>query len=392
MYEIKKWAVSNINGGFPLITKDIFYNKVPKEEGTVVELMNEKKHYVATALIGKQNKGIGWVISTEQGQAFDYAFILIKIREAIEKRDMLFKSEETNAFRLFNGISDGIGGLTIDWYDGFVLFNWYSEGIFLHSDTIYSAFEKVVSFKGIYAKSRFGEQGKFVEDDNFIKGEKAPEPLIIKESNINFATYLNDGAMTGIFLDQRDVRRYIMEELSAGKRVLNTFSYTGAFSVAAAMGGAVHTTSVDVANRSRAKTAEQFEVNNLDPKDHSIIVEDVFHYFKYANRKELEFDLVVLDPPSFAKTKKVTFSAAKDYGSLLEQAITITAKKGHIIASTNHSGISMADFNRTIKATFAAQNRPYEIVTTFEQPTDFASLSSFPESAYLKVVVIKALA
>lgn len=391
MYEIKKWAVSNINSGTPLLTKEMFYNKVPKEEGAVVELMDEKKHYVATALVGKQNKGIGWVISNKQNQVFDYAFILGKVRAAVDKREMLFKSEETTAFRVFNGISDGIGGLTIDWYDGFALFSWYSEGLFLHSDTIYSAFEKVISYKGIYAKRRFGENGQFVDDDNFVKGEIAPEPLIIKESNINFATYLNDGAMTGIFLDQRDVRRYIMEELSAGKRVLNTFSYTGAFSVAAAMGGAIHTTSVDVANRSRAKTAEQFEVNNLNPQDHTIMVEDVFHYFKYATRKELEFDLVILDPPSFAKTKKVTFSATKDYGALLEQAINITAVNGYVVASTNHSGITMSDFNKTIKNSFAKQGRKYHVETTFEQPVDFASIKGYPESAYLKVVILKVL-
>src|SRR5690606_18911637 len=110
--------------------------------------------------------------------------------------------------------------------------------------------------------------------------------------------------------------------------VLNTFSYTGAFSVAAAIGGAAKTTSVDLAKRSSAKTIEQFSVNGIDYEHQDILVMDVFNYFKYAKRKELKFDLVVLDPPSFARSKKYTFSTAKDYTNLMKEAIAITEQKG----------------------------------------------------------------
>src|SRR5699024_207873 len=111
---------------------------------------------------------------------------------------------------------------------------------------------------------------------------------------------------------------------SSGKRVLNTFSYTGAFSVAASLGGALQTTNVDLAKRSLPKTIEQFSVNGIDFETENIHVMDVFEYFKYARRKNLTFDMVILDPPSFARTKKYSFSVQKDYTTLLTEALTVT--------------------------------------------------------------------
>ena len=122
---------------------------------------------------------------------------------------------------------------------------------------------------------------------------------------MNFAVYLNDGAMVGVFLDQRNVRKQIRDKYAKGRTVLNMFSYTGAFSVFAALGGASKTTSVDLANRSLSKTIEQFSVNEVDYEAQDIIVEDVFLYFKYAAKKKMKFDMVVLDPPSFARSKNI---------------------------------------------------------------------------------------
>ena len=170
-----------------------------------------------------------------------------------------------------------------------------------------------------------------------LKASQGDFPIIVKENGMNFAVDLNDGAMTGIFLDQRDVRKAIRDNYSEGKNVLNTFSYTGAFSVAAVLGGALKTTSVDLANRSMAKTIEQFSVNGIDYEQQDIKVMDVFEYFRYAKRHELKFDLVILDPPSFARSKKYTFSTAKDYPALLMDAIAITEKNGIIVASTNNA-------------------------------------------------------
>ncbi|RAM11538.1 RlmI/RlmK family 23S rRNA methyltransferase, partial [Listeria ivanovii] len=136
------------------------------------------------------------------------------------------------------------------------------------------------------------------------------------------------------------------------------------------------------------KTKEQLEVNGLDPATQSIIVEDVFHYFKYALRKQLTFDLVIVDPPSFARTKKVTFRAAKDYPALLRDIISITATGGTIIASTNYAGFGMKAFKKMVAEAFESSERTYKITETHSLPADFTVNKNFPEGNYLKVLFL----
>src|SRR5690625_4228526 len=210
-----------------------------------------------------------------------------------------------------------------------------------------------------------------MDDDDFVTGTRGEFPLIIKENGMNYAVDLNDGAMCGIFLDQRNVRQVIRDTYARGKNVLNTFSYTGAFSIAASLGGATKTTSVDLAKRSLPKTIEQFSVNGIDFEAQRIHVMDVFEYFKYAHRKKLSFDMVILDPPSFARSKKYTFSVAKDYTKLVTEALSITAKNGIMIASTNNSALSMRKFKTMIHKGFQEMKTSYRILEEYTLPKDF---------------------
>lgn len=388
--KVKSSFAKNMKEGYPLITEDAIINmKDVKDEGTIIELVDDQHRFIGKGYYGKQNKGRGWILSHNQHEKFDASFFEEKLKLAIEHRDSLFQDTKTTAFRVFNGEGDGVGGFTIDYFDGYYVISWYSEGIYQFKNEVIQALSNVVDVKGLYEKKRFAVKGTYMEDDDFISGEKAPEPLLVKENDMNFAVYLNDGAMVGIFLDQRDVRRTIRDSYSKGKNVLNTFSYTGAFSVAAALGGAIKTTSVDLANRSKSKTIEQFSVNGIDFESQDIIVEDVFHYFKYAVRKELKFDLVILDPPSFARSKKHTFSAGKDYTDLLMQAIAITEKNGMIVASSNCSTFGMTKFKGFIDKAFKQSGEKYTIREEFSLPEDFKTIEEFKEGNYLKVVFIE---
>lgn len=388
--KVKSSFAKNMKEGYPLITEDAIINmKDVKDEGTIIELVDDQHRFIGKGYYGKQNKGRGWILSQNQHEKFDASFFEEKLKLAIEHRDSLFQDAKTTAFRVFNGEGDGVGGFTIDYFDGYYVISWYSEGIYQFKNEVIQALSNVVDVKGLYEKKRFAVKGTYMEDDDFISGEKAPEPLLVKENDMNFAVYLNDGAMVGIFLDQRDVRRTIRDSYSKGKNVLNTFSYTGAFSVAAALGGAIKTTSVDLANRSKSKTIEQFSVNGIDFESQDIIVEDVFHYFKYAVRKELKFDLVILDPPSFARSKKHTFSAGKDYTDLLMQAIAITGKNGMIVASSNCSTFGMTKFKGFIDKAFKQSGEKYTIREEFSLPEDFKTIEEFKEGNYLKVVFIE---
>ena len=390
---VKSDYVAKYKDGYPLILKESIgdWNKVP-EEGTILNLFDNKKKFIVKAYHGIQNKGYGWVLTSLKDEQIDVDFFTKRINAAIKQREDLFSDNSTTAFRIFNGEGDGVGGLTIDYFDGYYLVTWYSIGIYELKDEILEALKQSVDYKGIYQKKRFDGKGKYLDDaDDYVCGEKAPEPLIVKENSVNFAIYLDDGAMVGVFLDQRDVRETIRDKYAKGKTLLNTFSYTGAFSVFGALGGATKTTSVDLAKRSLAKTQEQFRINNIDAKSQDIIVEDVFNYFKYAVRKKLLFDIVVLDPPSFARSKKHTFSASKDYVKLLKEAIEITSKNGVIVASTNSANFSMMTFRDFIKRAFKELNGKFKVEESFSLPKDFRVNPKFKEGDYLKVVFIRKL-
>ncbi|PFR75413.1 RlmI/RlmK family 23S rRNA methyltransferase [Bacillus cereus] len=388
--KIKPKFIIEIKSGYPLILKDAIQNlNDVREEGTIIKVVDEKNQFIGKGYYGKQNKGYGWILTRKESEQINQSFFESKIKSALHKRKQFYKSSDTTAFRVVNGEGDGLGGLIIDYYDGYYVVSWYSEGIYTFRDEIIAALQKVANFKGIYEKKRFDTKGKYIEGDDFVVGERGEFPLIVKENGVNFAVYLNDGAMVGVFLDQRNVRKQIRDKYAKGRTVLNMFSYTGAFSVFAALGGASKTTSVDLANRSLSKTIEQFSVNEVDYEAQDIIVEDVFLYFKYAAKKKMKFDMVVLDPPSFARSKKYTFSAAKDYKNLLKETIAITENNGIIVASTNCSAFDMKKFKGFIDTAFKEMNGKYKILEEHSLPEDFRTIDQFKEGDYLKVVFIE---
>ncbi|MDG5790044.1 class I SAM-dependent rRNA methyltransferase [Evansella sp. AB-P1] len=387
---VKPNVEKKYKGGYPLILKEAIMNLSDvKEEGTLIQLVDQRNSFIGRGYYGRQNKGYGWILTNKEKEIINESFFEKKLSTALQKRTVLFEDNQTTAFRLFNGEGDGIGGLTIDYYDGYFVISWYSEGIYRFKEPIIHSLQRLVEYKAIYQKKRFDTGGKYIEEDDFVTGVRGEFPILVKENGVNFSVYLNEGPMTGVFLDQREVRKTIREKYAKGKTVLNTFSYTGAFSVYAVLGGAKKTTSVDLANRSLAKTEEQFQVNNIDPAKQEIKVMDVFNYFNYAVKRNIKFDMVILDPPSFARSKKRTFSAAKDYKNLLKDAISITNENGMIVASTNYSGFGMEKFKGFIEKAFEEMGERFDIIEQFSLPEDFPYHHAFKEGNYLKVVFIK---
>lgn len=390
--KIKQQQLKAYQNKYPLISQDaIEDDKNLTNEGDLIRLIDTNGRFLGTGYHGKQNKGVGWILSWDEKEKIDQQFFKKKISKAIANRQKYYADQTTTAFRVFNGEGDGIGGLTIDYFAGYYLINWYSRGIYFFRKEILAAFDEMINYKAIYEKKRFASKGQYVEDDDFVQGEQTDFPIIIQENGMNYAVDLNDGAMVGIFLDQRNVRKTIRDRYAKGKKVLNTFSYTGAFSVAAILGGAAHTTSVDLAKRSRPLTEEQFSVNEIDSETQDIVVMDVFDYFRYAKRKNLLFDLVILDPPSFARSKKRNFSTAKDYPWLIKETIEITEKNGIIVASTNTATFGMGRFKKLIEQGFKKTGNSYRILEEFSLPEDFRVSKAYKEGNYLKVLFIEKL-
>lgn len=384
--QVTKKAEHKFKKGYPLIQKEDL-QQVPAPLPTDwLTLIDSKGQRLAEGYLGEQNKGIGWLLSWHG--PINQSFFQQLFEISREKRTSFEKDSLTTAYRLFNGEGDGIGGVIIDRYADYAFFSWYNETLYQKKAELLTAFRTVYpDIIGAYEKIRFST--KDLPESQFLYGEQAPEPLLVTENGVQFATYLNEGLMTGIFLDQKEVRGRLVDGFAVGKTVLNMFSYTGAFSVAAAMGGAVATTSVDLAKRSLPKTTEQFEVNHLNLAAQKIIVMDVFDYFKYASRKGLSYDMIILDPPSFARNKKKVFSVAKNYGELVKDSIDILTDKGTLIASTNAANLSLAKYQKMVITALQEKNVRYKITDTYQLPADFQVNPNFPEGNYLKVLFIE---
>ena len=349
-----------------------------------VEVHSQDGNFLGTAYLSLQNKGLGWFVSTDK-VTFNQAFFEALFRQAKEKRSAYYQDDLTTAFRLFNQEGDGFGGLTVDLYGDYAAFSWYNSYVYQIRKVISEAFRQVFpEVLGAYEKIRF--KGLDYESAH-VYGQEAPDFFTVLENGVLYQVFMNDGLMTGIFLDQHEVRGSLVDGLAMGKSLLNMFSYTAAFSVAAAMGGASQTTSVDLAKRSRELSQAHFQANGISTDDHRFIVMDVFEYFKYAKRKGLTYDVIVLDPPSFARNKKQTFSVAKDYHKLISQSLEILNPEGIIIASTNAANVSRQKFTEQIDKGFAG--RSYQILNKYGLPADFAYNKKDESSNYLKVISMK---
>ena len=349
-----------------------------------VEVHSQDGNFLGTAYLSQQNKGLGWFVSKDK-VTFNQAFFETLFRQAKEKRTAYYQDELTTAFRLFNQEGDDFGGLTVDLYGDYAVFSWYNSYVYQIRQTISEAFRQVFpEVLGTYEKIRF--KGLDYESAH-VYGQEAPDFFTVLENGVLYQVFMNDGLMTGIFLDQHEVRSSLVDGLAMGKSLLNMFSYTAAFSVAAAMGGASQTTSVDLAKRSRELSQAHFQANGISTDDHRFIVMDVFEYFKYAKRKGLTYDVIVLDPPSFARNKKQTFSVAKDYHKLISQSLEILNPEGIIIASTNAANVSRQKFTEQIDKGFAG--RSYQILNKYGLPADFAYNKKDESSNYLKVISMK---
>lgn len=379
---VSKRVEKKISRGLVLLEASDLENINLKDQE--VEVHSQDGNFLGTAYLSQQNKGLGWFISKEK-VTFNQTFFETLFRQAKEKRKAYYQDDLTTAFRLFNQEGDGFGGLTVDLYGDYAVFSWYNSYIYQIRKLISEAFRQVFpEVLGTYEKIRF--KGLDYESAH-VYGQEAPDFFTVLENGVLYQVFMNDGLMTGIFLDQHEVRGSLVDGLARGKSLLNMFSYTAAFSVAAAIGGASQTTSVDLAKRSRELSQAHFQANGISTDDHRFIVMDVFEYFKYAKRKGLTYDVIVLDPPSFARNKKQTFSVAKDYHKLISQSLEILNPGGTIIASTNAANVSRQKFTEQIDKGFA--ERSYQILNKYGLPADFAYNKKDESSNYLKVISMK---
>jgi 23S rRNA (cytosine1962-C5)-methyltransferase len=337
-------------------------------------------------------------------------------REAL--RAALIEPEETNAFRVVHGASDGWPGWYVDRLGGFLLSQSEAPltksqherlaalgapGARSASPQFQQAEQELgVPIRGAYHKilSRHVRGAGTAEaSPQLIFGEAAPERFTIRENGIEFELSFNEGYSVGLFLDQRDNRRRLLTGHTAADfpllnsklatrnsqpELLNVFAYTCGFSVCAAKAG-MRTTSLDLSKKYLEWGRRNFALNGLDPAEHDFIFGDAFDWMRRLAKKGRAFDVIVLDPPTFSQSKeRGTFRAEKNYGELVTAALSLLRPKGVLLASTNAADWAPEKFLATVERSVRAAKRKILKQHYAPQPPDFPV--SRNEPAYLKTV------
>jgi len=316
-----------------------------------------------------------------------------RLATALGARWALGRSTETTAFRLVHGEGDGIAGITVDVYGEHLVVHFFSREVLAHKERILDLFMTLAP-RGIYLKVHPKQSNTLVDPrtpdlapSSPVRGVAADDPLVVREGGLAFRVRLGDGLKTGIFLDQRDNRRRV-RDFARGKHVLNLFAYTCAFSVAAAAGGALSTVSVDASKGALEWGVANLEENGLNGNVHQMVADDALVWLKHAAKRGERYDLIVLDPPSYATTKTSRFSAAEDYPDLAARVLALLAPGGSLLASTNHRGVSGRKFRKYMHEAGRISRSTIVQIKDLPCPTDFPAamgMESHMKSVFVTV-------
>ena len=351
------------------------------EDGDVVEVFSSTGQYLATGHC-QQGSIMVRVLSYKQVK-IDEAFWVSKLQSALKYRQLIgiTSNPATNAYRLVNAEGDGLPGLVIDVYNGTAVLQPHSEGMAAAKEEIAAALVTVLgsSLKAVYCKKPDRGEG---EEDKYLYGSGADNEVV--ENGHKFYVNWEEGQKTGFFLDQRD-NRSLLAKYSEGRTVLNAFCYSGGFSVYALLAGAKEVWSVDSSKRAIDWTERNVALNPNYTGTHHAEASDVQDFLK---KEGPQFDLMVLDPPAYAKHLSARHKAVQGYRRLNAMGIS-KLKPNSILFTFSCSQAVDADlFYNTIVAAAIEAGRNIRVMHKLTQPADHAVSIYHPEGAYLKGLVL----
>ena len=320
--------------------------------------------------------------SSHEKAEINAVFFQKKIKEAYNRRRPLLKTN-TNSYRLLFGENDGFPGLIADVYASVLVVKIYSEIWLPYLETIIPSLQQTSEAETVVIRlSRSLEKSKLhsLKNGEVVFGNLENEVVEFVEHGVNFSANVIKGHKTGYFLDHRANRKQV-GEWSKGKTVLDVFSYAGGFSVHALYNDAKEVTSLDISKQALEIAIENGKLNRYSGK-HKTIVGDAFAELRILIKNKVTFDVVVIDPPSFAKQASEIDLAKKKYAQLAELGEKLTAKKGLLVLASCSSRVSAQSFLDINSQALGSTNRRYKIVLKTQHDTDHPV--SFPEGAYLK--------
>lgn len=363
----------------PWIFSGAIENLPDCEPGEILPVFTNQGEFIAQAYFHPHMSLVGRVLSFSQANV--EMELRKRIAEALRLRKKLFDPKSTNAYRLINAESDGIPGLVVDNYDGHLVMQSSTCGIERLKPILVQILIEEVQPRAIYEKSLSAsrkEEG-LSECEKLVFGEDFDEVEILENSHL-FAVSIKQGQKTGFFLDQREMRS-LVGKMASHLKVLNCFGYTGGFSIYALKNNAAHVTTVD-----RCATACQFaekntQINQIPASKHQILQTDVFHYL---STNQLDYDLIILDPPAFAKKRKDIEAACRGYLQLNQMTIEKMPSSSYLLTASCSNPVDAHLFQKLIFEAARNAKRNVRILQYHTYAPDHPLSLYHPEGAYLK--------
>jgi len=317
-----------------------------------------------------------------RGTVPDAGWFAAAVGRAKARRAPLLEDGLTSAYRLVNGEGDGLPGIVVDVYGPIAVVRLDSPALERLLPWVVAAVEQHLDVKGICRKSSQGLE--------VLAGRPPPDRLVVSEHGLRFFADIDSGQKTGLFLDHRE-NRHALERWAGGKSVLNLFSYTGGFSLYTARGGARRVVSVDRAGDAMARARDNVELNGLDPGIFEFVTADAMGYLEKLGAAGESFDIVISDPPSFARNRMQRRRAVRAYERLHELALQVLSPGGLLAAASCTSQVDVETFKGTLAKAAARLSRPLQIVMDAGQALDHPVMVGHPEGRYLKFVALRSV-
>lgn len=392
---LQKDLARHLRAGHPWVFRKAI-EKAPKglAPGSVVDVTDEGR-FVARGYYDPHSAISVRILTREPAEDIDAAFWRRRVARALALRRELVHG--ATGYRMVHGESDGLPGVVADRYDRFAVVKLYSAGLGPHRAAIVEALRtEAEGLLGVYGRDEIprddDEEEGGAPAGRVLWGAEPPERIEIDEHGMTMLVDVRRGQKTGHFLDQRENRRMVRDLARGRPEALNLFSYTGGFSVAAALGGTRHVVSVDVDRDAIALARDNFRANGLDPADHAFASEDAFELLARAKREGRRFELVVCDPPAFAKSQRAVDAAVAGYASLNRAALAVLAPGGLLVTASCSARVSAEQFADAVKEAAFKARVDLQLVQETRQPPDHPVSLQFREGRYLKCMVLRRIA
>ena len=361
-------------------------------DGDLVAVRDTQGRFLGRGYLNRQSQITVRMLSWEEDEAIDGTFWRRRIVDAVARRRALIDEQATTAYRLIYAESDLLPGLIVDRYDDFLVVQCLTLGIARRQEEIVRALVDVLSPSGVYERSDVDvrEREGLPPTAGTLYGSEPPPEIEIVENGYRFLVDVRGGQKTGFYLDQRE-NRWTLLRYAKNREVLNAFAYTGAFGVYAAGAGAGPVTHLDTSAEALALADRNVRLNGFHGREDAFVQGNVFQVLRAYRDRGRSFDLIVLDPPKFAPTRKHVHRASRAYKDLNLLAIKLLRPGGILFTFSCSGGIDAALFQKIVFGASVDAQRDVQAIEPLAQGADHPVLLSFPESAYLKGWVCRVL-